>query len=82
MRLLLEYKADKMRDFTDNKVSFDIDPKCAEYAKSCILKYHLNDADINDFHVSQYDVLICTSCEHISDETLNKFLRTRKKNKV
>ena len=21
---------------------------------------------------------MCTSCEHISDETLNKFLRTRK----
>ena len=22
--------------------------------------------------------VICTSCEHISDETLNKFLRTKK----
>ena len=71
--------ADKMRDFTDNKVvSFDIDPKCAEYGKIIYPEVSFKTADINDFHAGKYDVLICTSCEHISDETLNKFLRTRK----
>ena len=71
--------ADKMRDFTDNKVvSFDIDPKCAEYGKIMYPEVSFKTADINDFHAGKYDVLICTSCEHISDETLNKFLRTRK----
>lgn len=71
--------ADKMRDFTNNKVvSFDIDPKCAQYGKIMYPKVSFKTADINDFHAGQYDVLMCTSCEHISDETLNKFLRTRK----
>ena len=71
--------ADKMRDFTDNKVvSFDIDPKCAEYGKIIYPEVSFKTADINDFHAGKYDILICTSCEHISDETLNKFLRTRK----
>ena len=71
--------ADKMRDFTNNKVvSFDIDPKCAKYGKIMYPKVSFKTADIKDFHAGQYDVLMCTSCEHISDETLNKFLRTRK----
>ena len=71
--------ADKMRDFTDNKVvSFDIDPKCAQYGKIMYPEVSFKTADINDFHAGQYDVIMCTSCEHISDETLNKFLRTRK----
>jgi hypothetical protein len=71
--------ADKMRDFTDNKVvSFDVDPKCAQYGKIMYPEVSFKTADINDFHAGQYDVLMCTSCEHISDETLNKFLRTRK----
>ena len=71
--------ADKMRDFTNNKVvSFDIDPKCAKYGKIMYPKVSFKTADINEFHAGQYDVVMCTSCEHISDETLNKFLRTRK----
>ena len=71
--------ADKMRDFTNNKVvSFDVDPKCAQYGKIMYPEVSFKTADINDFHAGQYDVLMCTSCEHISDETLNKFLRTRK----
>tara|TARA_B100000085_G_scaffold220337_1_gene205151 strand:+ start:4 stop:606 length:603 start_codon:yes stop_codon:yes gene_type:complete len=71
--------ADKMRDFTNDKVvSFDIDPKCAEYGKIMYPEVSFKTADINDFHAGQYDVIICTSCEHISDETLIKFLRTRK----
>ena len=71
--------ADKMRDFTNDKVvSFDIDPKCAEYGKIMYPEVSFKTADINDFHAGKYDVVICTSCEHISDTTLNKFLRTRK----
>jgi len=71
--------ADKMRDFTNNKVvSFDVDPKCAQYGKIMYPEVSFKTADINDFHAGQYDVLMCTSCEHISDEILNKFLRTRK----
>ncbi len=71
--------ADKMRDFTNDKVvSFDIDPKCAEYGKIMYPEVSFKTKDINDFHAGQYDVIICTSCEHISDGILNKFLRTRK----
>lgn len=71
--------ADKMRDFTNNKVvSFDVDPKCAQYGKIMYPEVSFKTADINDFHAGQYDVIMCTSCEHVSDETLNKFLRTRK----
>ena len=61
--------ADKMRDFTNDKVvSFDIDPKCAEYGKIMYPEVSFKTADINDFHAGQY----------ISDEILIKFLRTRK----
>ncbi|BCU99432.1 MAG: hypothetical protein CM15mV27_1510 [Caudoviricetes sp.] len=68
-----------MRDFTNNKVvSFDIDPKCAEYEKIMYPEVSFKTTDIMISHGCKYDVVICTSCEHISDETLNKFLRTKK----
>ena len=70
--------ASKLKDFTDNEiVSFDIDPKCKIIGK----KLYPNDNivfktdDINKFKAKKYDVVICTSCEHFSDEYLQKFLK-------
>lgn len=55
-----------------NVVSFDANPQCADMKlfpnvnyKTCL---------IEDFNPAKFDVIICTSCEHISDDVLNNFL--------
>ena len=38
--------------------------------------------DINDYgrkHLEEYDFIICTSCEHISDELINKLISKKEK---
>lgn len=66
-------------------VSFDIDPEC-EILGNKLYNSH-NDIkfitkDINDFDPKEFDVVICTSCEHITDEELNRFLNKRKSNSL
>ena len=74
--------ADRLSDFTDKKVvSFDIDPKCAKIGKVMYPNVHHKTVDINKFHPGKYDVIVCTSCEHFSDDVLNKFLSKRNKEK-
>lgn len=74
--------ADKMSMFTNKKVvSFDVDPKCAKIGRMMYPNVHFKTVDINKFHPGKYDVIICTSCEHISDEMLNNFLSKRNKEK-
>ena len=68
--------------FTNKKVvSFDVDPKCAKIGRMMYPNVHFKTVDINKFHPGKYDVIICTSCEHISDEMLNNFLSKRNKEK-
>lgn len=55
-----------------NVVSFDMDPLCQETKLFPNVKYKT--CKIEDFDPSKFDIIICTSCEHISDEVLNNFL--------
>jgi len=74
--------ADRLSEFTNEKVvSFDIDPKCAKIGRIMYPKVHFKTVDISKFHPGKYDIIICTSCEHISDEILNNFLSKRNKEK-
>ena len=70
--------ASKLRDFTDNEiVSFDIDPKCKTIGKKLYSDDYgiiFKTKDINLFNPRSYQVVICTSCEHITDDELNNFL--------
>lgn len=72
-----------LREHTNGKlVSFDIDPECE------IIGNHLYDnikfvtEDINNFNPEKFDIIICTSCEHITDNELNNFLNKRKLNAI
>ncbi len=72
--------ADRMKIFTNEKVvSFDVDPKCESIGRIMHPNVHFKTADIQTFNADFYDVIICTSCEHFSDDILNKFLSSRKK---
>ena len=53
-------------------VSFDRDPVCAEVKLFPNVSYQT--AHVESFDPSQYNIIICTSCEHISDEVVNNFL--------
>jgi len=68
-----------MRNYTDNKiVSFDIDPECEKIGNLLYDNIQFKTEDINQFNPKEFDIIICTSCEHITDEELNKFLDKRK----
>ena len=71
--------ASKLRDFTDNEiVSFDIDPKCKTIGKKLYSDDYgitFKTKDINNYNPYDYNVVVCTSCEHFSDEYLQKFLK-------
>lgn len=53
-------------------VSFDMDPACKKIKLFPNVKYQTS--KIEDFDPSSFDIIICTSCEHISDEVINDFL--------
>lgn len=60
-----------------NVVSFDMDPRCKETKLFRNVKYETS--RIEDFDPSPYDIIICTSCEHITDEVINNFISKKKK---
>ena len=78
--------ASKLRDFTNNEiVSFDIDPKCKTIGKKLYSDDYgitFKTKDINLFNPNSYQVVICTSCEHITDDDLNNFLSKVKEGSV
>tara|TARA_B100000424_G_scaffold43059_1_gene29351 strand:- start:1881 stop:2783 length:903 start_codon:yes stop_codon:yes gene_type:complete len=72
--------ADRMSMFTDKRVvSFDINSECAGIGKIMYPNVQFKTEDVNTFNAKSYDVIICTSCEHFSDDVLNKFLNSRDK---
>jgi hypothetical protein len=71
-----------LRKFTNNKIiSFDKDRSCKRigeiFNKDFNIKFQTK--DIENFNSSQFDVIICSSCEHISQKTMSDFLYLRKK---
>jgi len=55
-----------------NVVSVDMDPLCQETKLFSNVKYKT--CKIEDFDPSKFDIIICTSCEHITDEVINNFI--------
>ena len=53
-------------------VSFDQDPTCAKVKLFPNVSYQTSQIEV--FDPSEYNIIICTSCEHISDKVLNDFL--------
>ena len=74
-----------LRKLTDNTItSFDKNPLCKDVGKIFNSKSNINFEvkDIIDFDCKDYDVIICTSCEHISQQNINKFLINKKKDSI
>ena len=63
-----------------NVVSFDMDHNCKKTHLFDNVNYKTE--KIEDFDPSSYDIIICTSCEHISDDTINNFLVKKKPSAV
>lgn len=71
-----------LRKFTNNKIiSFDKDRSCKRIGKifNKDLNIQFETMDMENYISNQFDVIICSSCEHISQKTINDFLYIRKK---
>ena len=71
-----------LRKFTNNKIiSFDKDHSCKRIGKifNKDLNIQFQTIDMENYNSNQFDVIICSSCEHILQKTLSDFLYVRKK---
>ena len=67
-------------DDKDNVVSFDIDDICKQTKLFDNVNYKTNDIIKQDPEDS--DILICTSCEHVTDDQLLTWIKRRKENSL
>lgn len=63
-------------------VSFDMDPTCAEIGKMLFPEVEYESNFIENQLASGFDFVICTSCEHMEDDTINEWISTRDKNSI
>ena len=54
--------------------SFDMDHLCKRYGQDLFPNVRFQTSKIEDFDPKQYHIIICTSCEHISDKVINDFI--------
>lgn len=71
--------ANKLLDYGE-VLSFDKDINCAIIGRKLYPKIKFKTYDVIDYRsVKKYDVIICTSCEHIKQNVLNDFISRRRK---
>lgn len=74
-----------LRKLTNNTItSFDKNSLCKDVGEIFNFKLNINFEvkDIVDFDCKDYDIIICTSCEHISQQDIKKFLLNKKKDSI
>ena len=74
--------ASKMKEYTKGEVvSFDKDPMCKKVGHKLYRGKDIifTDADIKYYDVKRFDIVICTSCEHLGQYLIDEFLKRRKK---
>ena len=69
-------------DLCDDITICDMDPKCKQFGKQLYPQLKHITQRMSDIDPSYYNQIICTACEHISDNELNKFLSKRLGNKL
>ena len=67
-------------DDRDNITSFDIDDKCAQTVLFDNVNYKTNDIEKQD--PKNADILICTSCEHITDDQILTWIKRKKQDSL
>ena len=60
----------------------DKDPECRQIGRLLYPQLNHITSDLNDFDVSGFNILICTACEHITDDEINSILRKKDKSTV
>tara|TARA_Y100000114_G_C11748266_1_gene322809 strand:- start:1147 stop:1758 length:612 start_codon:yes stop_codon:yes gene_type:complete len=60
----------------------DKNPDCAIIGKELYPYLKHVTADLNDFNMSGYNIIICTACEHITDDEINTVLDKKDKSTV
>jgi len=77
--------ASLMTEFTNQKIlTFDIDPRCAEIGEKFHAKKNIEflTQDIATHDCSDFDIVVCTSCEHLPQATIKQFIAKRKSNSL
>lgn len=62
---------------TAKVTSFDMEPICEDVGKFMYPEVNFESDFIESHDCSGYDILICTSCEHVEDEVINEWISNR-----
>jgi len=72
--------ADKLKAHIDNGIlSFDKDPQCKTIGRKLYKDVTFATAEIEYFNFKTYDIVICTSCEHLEQKVIDDMLKRIKK---
>ena len=72
--------ANKLKKYLDNGViTFDKDPQCKTIGQKLYKDVNFATAEIEYFNFTTYDIVICTSCEHLKQKVINDMLGRIKK---
>lgn len=74
-----------IRELTNGEIlCYDMDPKCKEIGEKLHKGKNIKFATerLQDFHPWNYNINICTSCEHIEQEDINMYLKKMKPGSV
>lgn len=67
--------ADKLRQYTDKKVlSFDKDPKTKFVGNKLYNDVWFKVSSIEEFEFKDFDIVVCTSCEHLKQEVIDNMI--------
>ena len=72
--------ANKLKKYFDNGViTFDKDPQCQTIGKKLYKDVTFATAEIEYFNFKTYDIVICTSCEHLKQKVIDDMLKRIKR---
>ena len=72
--------ADKLKAHIDNGIlSFDKDPQCKTIGRKLYKDVTFATAEIEYFNFKTYNIVICTSCEHLEQKVIDDMLKRIKK---
>lgn len=57
--------------------TFDMEPTCADVGKILFPEIHFKSNYIENEKCSGYNIIISTSCEHVEDDVINDFIKTK-----
>ena len=81
--LLASLLSDKIKD---KVYSSDIDPNCKKIGEKMFdknVKYTTKDiGDYGRKHLKEFDFIMCTSCEHISDDYINRLINKKREDSI